>query len=132
MAPRFDCFIPFASTATKVTSAMPIMRAAAVEAVRPGFRREFSFATPFTIRSGRRFGNSAGHSGLNPRTLLRAHMIATTRSSRTNNTAKTTPSTVDRARAARTTMATSIASPSSRYVTRFRPPRSKAAARTSQ
>ncbi len=42
IARRFDSFIPFASTAMKVTSARPIIRAAAVAAVRPGLRRVFS------------------------------------------------------------------------------------------
>ena len=37
--------MPFASVPTKVTSASPIISAAAVAAVRPGLRREFSRAT---------------------------------------------------------------------------------------
>ena len=37
--------MPEASTATEVTSAIPIMRAAAVEAVRPGLRIEFARAS---------------------------------------------------------------------------------------
>ena len=40
IASRFEALIPFASTATNVTSATPIMSAAAVEAVRRGFRVE--------------------------------------------------------------------------------------------
>ena len=49
--------MPLASTATKVTSAMPIISAAAVEAVRPGFRTEFPRASlpaaPPIARAGR-------------------------------------------------------------------------------
>ena len=56
------------------------MRAAAVEAVRPGFLREFSFATLLTMPSGRTFGNSTGHSGWNPPTFVRIHMISTEKS----------------------------------------------------
>jgi hypothetical protein len=40
-----EAFIPLARTATKVTSAIPIMRAAAVAAVRPGLRTEFPRAS---------------------------------------------------------------------------------------
>ena len=57
--------MPEARTATEVTSAIPIMSAAAVEAVRPGFRIEFARARrpalppilvaghPSTVASGR-------------------------------------------------------------------------------
>ena len=57
--------IPDASTATEVTRAMPIISAAAVDAVRPGFRIEFARARrpalppifvaghPSTVASGR-------------------------------------------------------------------------------
>src|SRR5439155_1424370 len=59
-APRLDCFIPFASTAMKVTSARPIIRAAAVEAVRPGFLRAFSPESLSVAGSNRSSGSSLG------------------------------------------------------------------------
>ena len=45
IASRFDAFIPFASVATKATSATPIINAAAVAAVRPGLRIELRRAS---------------------------------------------------------------------------------------
>ena len=45
IASRFEAFIPFASVATKATSATPIISAAAVAAVRPGLRTEFRRAS---------------------------------------------------------------------------------------
>ncbi len=55
--------IPAASVATSVTSASPIISAAAVEAVRCGLRRAFSLPTRVVDRSGMTPGNSTGHSG---------------------------------------------------------------------
>ena len=64
-APRNVCLNPLTNTATKTTSATPIISAAAVIAVRPGFRMAFSRASrpgpgasfwsgqPMTLASGR-------------------------------------------------------------------------------
>ena len=59
IASRFEAFIPFASVATKATSAIPIISAAAVAAVRPGLRTEFPRASvpaapPIRARAARR------------------------------------------------------------------------------
>ena len=45
IASRFELFIPAESTAMKVTSARPIISAAAVDAVRPGLRSELPRAS---------------------------------------------------------------------------------------
>ena len=44
IASRFEAFIPFVSVAMKATSAIPIISAAAVAAVRPGLRTELPLA----------------------------------------------------------------------------------------
>ena len=46
-----------------MTSASPIISAAAVEAVRSGLRREFCVAMRFIVLSGITPGNSSGQSG---------------------------------------------------------------------
>ena len=76
-APVNDCTMPAASVATRVTSARPIMSAAAVEAVRCGLRRLFSPPSWVLSRSGRKRGNCTGHSGCQPKAAFRIHMIAT-------------------------------------------------------
>ncbi len=58
IAPRFDDFIPLARTAMKVTSASPIISAAAVAAVRPGFLRAFSPESRSVAGSERTSGRS--------------------------------------------------------------------------
>jgi len=115
-----------------VTSAMPIIRAAAVEAVRPGFRREFSLATSLTVPSGRMFGNSTGHSGWNPRTLLSTHMVSAAKSVPMRIAAIRMPRNVLRSRAASTIRATWMATDSRSAVSRFRAPVPNAAERMSQ
>ena len=55
-APRNDATIPAASVATSVTSASPIISAAAVDAVRCGLRREFSVRCAPSIHPARRRG----------------------------------------------------------------------------
>ena len=71
--------MPCPSTATSVTSARPIISAAAVEAVRCGFRRR---VVPPELRTGTRPGrtpgNSAGHSGRQEVTVRRSHIASTT------------------------------------------------------
>jgi hypothetical protein len=57
-----------------VTSASPIIRAAAVEAVRCGLRRAFSVPTRDVERSGITPGNSIGHSGSQLLTAFRIHI----------------------------------------------------------
>ena len=69
--------IPAASVATSVTSARPIISAAAVDAVRCGFRRAFSAPTRDVERSGTTPGNSTGHSGSHRLTALRIHIRST-------------------------------------------------------
>ena len=75
MAPLMVAFAPAAKIEAKVTSATPIMSAAAVTAVRPGWRTEFSRASrpvmpvarsigrPMTFASGR---TSRGESSATP------------------------------------------------------------------
>ncbi len=64
-----------------VTSAIPIISAAAVAAVRPGFRREFSRPIRLIRRDGSTPGNSIGHSGCHFVTALRTHIGTTISSS---------------------------------------------------
>ena len=61
----------------KVTSAIPIISAAAVAAVRPGFRRAFSRPIRLIRVDGSTPGNSIGHSGCHFVTALRTHMTST-------------------------------------------------------
>ena len=84
IARRFDCFMPLASTAMKVTSASPIMSAAAVAAVRPGFLRVFS--PDETIRG--RVEADSGRSLANPRPRSRRITESTTQ---TTSTTSVTP-----------------------------------------
>ena len=60
IASRFDPFMPFARTEMNVTSARPIISAAAVAAVRPGARREFSPASLSVAGSNETSGRSLG------------------------------------------------------------------------
>ena len=81
MAPLMVAFAPAAKIEAKVTSATPIMSAAAVTAVRPGWRTEFSRASwpvmpvarsigrPMTFASGR---TSRGESSATPRKVSAA------------------------------------------------------------
>ena len=81
MAPLIVAFAPAAKIEAKVTSATPIMSAAAVTAVRPGWRTEFSRASwpvmpvarsigrPMTFASGR---TSRGESSATPRKVSAA------------------------------------------------------------
>ena len=58
------------------TSAIPIISAAAVAAVRPGFLRAFSPPVRAATRSGTTPGNSAGHSGCQRVSALRSHITS--------------------------------------------------------
>ena len=69
--------IPDASVATRVTSARPIISAAAVDAVRCGFRRAFSRPTRVVEPSGITPGKSAGHSGVQLVVSLRTAITTT-------------------------------------------------------
>jgi hypothetical protein len=73
--------IPCARTATSVTNASPIISAAAVDAVRCGFRFVFCVPTLFAVRSGRTPGNSIGHSGVHDVITLLSHMTSTSTAS---------------------------------------------------
>ena len=59
------------------TSAIPIMSAAAVAAVRPGFLRAFSPPVRAATRSGITPGNSIGHSGSHLVSALRSDITST-------------------------------------------------------
>ena len=59
------------------TSAIPIMSAAAVAAVRPGFLRAFSPPVRAAMRSGITPGNSIGHSGSHDVSALRSAITST-------------------------------------------------------
>ena len=77
IASLFDTRRPLASTEMNVTSAIPIISAAAVAAVRPGLRRAFSRPMRLIRRDGSTPGNSIGHSGFHFVTALRTHIGST-------------------------------------------------------
>ncbi len=103
IASRFDAFIPFASVATKATSATPIISAAAVAAVRPGLRIELRRASapadPPIHRAGRPTTAASGRTSLD-------EIIATP----TNRSS--TPPAIDSSRSAVPRSSANIARPS--------------------
>ena len=75
---RLETLRPSASTEMKETSAIPIMSAAAVDAVRPGLRTVFWLPVRAATRSGITLGNSVGHSGRHELASDRTHITSTT------------------------------------------------------
>jgi hypothetical protein len=82
--------MPAPSVATSVTSASPIISAAAVDAVRDGSRRLFCPPIPAAGPSISTPGNSAGHSGCHEVTRRRSAINVTTTSSTGFSTAPST------------------------------------------
>src|SRR5205085_9634619 len=70
-----DRLRPAASTATSVTSARPIINAAAADAVRAGLRNAFRFARSLTVRSRRSAGNSRSRRKAKCRTAQKTSVI---------------------------------------------------------
>ncbi len=91
--------MPAASVATSVTSARPIISAAAVEAVRCGLRRALSVPVVAVTRSGTTPGNSIGHSGVHDVRPRLAHITSTSARSSGLSTAPRTNAPTRRAAA---------------------------------